>query len=493
MRAIPATRGPRGAPPPPPPLAALLQSNALLDDAALAGATPLRADVLVLGGGGAGAAAALAAAGAGRQVILATKLRMGDSNTVMAEGGIQAAIGPEDSLQHHFDDTLRGGHNSADPHLVKQLVTDGPAVIRWLIGLGMHFDLEKEAGLGARLLRKKAGGTTVPRILSHRDVTGLEMMRVLREAVELHPRITVMNRCPAVELLSDDAGACVGAVLYDLEHRRFLLLRSPAVILATGGSGRLHLGGFPTSNHYGATADGLVLAYRMGARLRDLDSFQYHPTGVAWPAPLAGGLISEAVRSAGAWLVNGHGQRFVDELLARDIVAAAILREIAEGRGVTRGGRVGVFLDTPGLLARQPDLLETRLTGLKHLAHKAGFDPRREPFLVAPTLHYQNGGAVIDPQGETTIPGLYAAGEVSGGVHGRNRLMGNALLEIISFGRRAGAHAAARPVAAYSRGGIEHVHRWQRALAAAGLPRAPRAPLLYPDYAPFSLRQHAAA
>ncbi|EFH13524.1 FAD-binding protein [Teichococcus cervicalis] len=476
-----------------PALAALLQSNALIEDADLAGAETRRADLLVLGGGGAGAAAALEAAAAGRHVVLATKLRLGDSNTVMAEGGIQAAVGPEDSLQRHFDDTLKGGHRRAEPTLVAQMVSDGPAVIRWLIGLGMHFDLETEAGLGARLLRKPAGGTSARRILSHRDFTGLEMMRVLREAVEMHPRITVLHRCPAVELLSDEHGHCVGAVLYDLEHRRLKLLRSPAVILATGGSGRLHLSGFPTSNHYGATADGLVLAYRLGAKLRDLDSFQYHPTGVAHPAHLAGGLISEAVRSAGAWLVNGEGQRFVDELSPRDIVAAAILREIAAGRGIVQEGQRGVFLDTPSLLAREPQLLETRLIGLKHLAHKCALDPRERPFLVAPTLHYQNGGAVIDGHGATSIPGLYAAGEVAGGIHGRNRLMGNALLEIISFGRRAGAHAASLPASPSTRGGIEHLHRWQRALAQAGLPRGPRAPALYPDYAPFDLRRHQAA
>ena len=156
-------------------------------------------------------------------------------------------------------------------------------------------------------------------------------MRVLREAVDLEPGIAVWNRCPVVELLSDERGRCAGAVIYNLEWRSFVLVRARAVILATGGAGRLHLNRFPTSNHYGATADGLVLAYRLGARLRELDSFQYHPTGIAYPPHLAGGLISEAARSAGAKLINGEGERFVDELKPRDVVASAILRECARG------------------------------------------------------------------------------------------------------------------------------------------------------------------
>ena len=158
-------------------------------------------------------------------------------------------------------------------------------------------------------------------------------------------------------------------------------------VLTTGGSGRLHLAGFPTSNHYGATADGLVLAYRLGARLRDVDSFQYHPTGIAWPAPLEGQLISEAARSSGAFLVNGLGQRFVDELQPRDIVASAILREIAEGRAVVRDHAVGVFLDTPSLERAKPGVLARELVTLRHLARRAGFDPAEEPFLIRPTLH----------------------------------------------------------------------------------------------------------
>jgi succinate dehydrogenase / fumarate reductase flavoprotein subunit/L-aspartate oxidase len=475
-----------------PVLARLLEADALIDEVDLAGLPPASTDVLVIGGGGAGTAAAIEAAAAGADVMLASKLRIGDSNTVMAEGGIQAAVGDDDSVERHYDDTLRAGHGAGRPELVAQLAADGPDVIRWLIGLGVAFDLD---GDGARLLRKRAGGASARRILSHRDFTGLEIMRVLREAVELDRRIAVLNRAPAVELLTDENGGCAGAVLYDVEQGRLRPVFARAVVLATGGAGRLHLEGFATSNHYGATADGLVVAYRAGARLTDVDSFQYHPTGIAWPRHLAGGLVSEAARSAGARLVNGLGQRFVDELSPRDVVAAAILRECANGRGIRRDGAPGVFLDTPDLLARQPDVLRTHLVSLAHLAKKCGIDPSREPLLVYPTLHYQNGGVVISPDGQTDVPSLYAAGEVAGGIHGRNRLMGNALLDIVAFGRRAGRHAAGQ---AMRRGehagsaGLGHLSRFRRALAEANRTPSLSAPLLYPEYGNFDLRRHMA-
>jgi len=471
-----------------PDLARQLQANALIDDVDIAGAQLVTTDVLVIGGGGGGCAAALTAAKEGARVILATKLRLGDSNTVMAEGGIQAAVGEDDSPQLHFEDTLRAGHFRGDPELVAQMVMDGPDVIRWLIRLGMTFDQEDDRPIG-NLLRKKPGGASAARILSYRDYTGLELMRVLREAVDLDPGIEVWNRCPAVELLSDERGNCAGAVIYNLEWRTFVLVRARAVIVATGGAGRLHLNAFPTSNHYGATADGLVLAYRMGARLRELDSFQYHPTGIAYPEHLAGGLISEAARSAGAKLINGEGERFVDELKPRDVVASSILRECAQGRGIVRGQQVGVFLDTPTLEMAHPGILAERLVTLSHLARRCGQDAAREPFLVYPTLHYQNGGVAVGKDGATNVGGLYCVGEVAGGIHGRNRLMGNALLDILSMGRRAGASAAGSWHGAMaSRAGIGHVHAWQRELTLAGLPLHVKAPMLFPGYANFDLR-----
>ena len=400
-------------------LADLLQTNSLIDEVDLAGAQVVQTDVLVIGGGGAGCAAALTAARAGARVILTTKLRLGDSNTIMAEGGIQASIGAGDTPQEHFDDTLRAGYHEVDRKLVAEMVMEGPEVVRWLIEQGMQFDQEGDTPFG-NLTLKRPGGASAPRIVSYRDYTGLEMMRVLREAVSFESGIDIWPASPVIELLSNEVGHCAGAVVYDLDHRRLTMVRAQAVVVATGGIGRVHLNDFPTSNHFGATGDGLVLAYRLGAKMRELDSFQYHPTGVAYPRHLAGSLVSEAARSVGAHLINGLGERFVEELKSRDVVAAAIIRECREGRGVIRNGQVGVWLDTPGLEQERPGTLQG-FGSLLHLAKKCGLDPAKQPFLVYPTLHYQNGGVIIDPAGTTQVPGLFCAGEATGGIHGRNR------------------------------------------------------------------------
>lgn len=471
-------------------LAKLLQSNSPITDADLAGAAVINTQILVVGAGGAGCAAALTAAKEGCNVLLATKLRIGDSNTVMAEGGIQAAVGEDDSPQLHFEDTLKAGHLCADRKLVAKLALSAPDSIRWLIDQGMRFDLAEGASVGGKLLKKKPGGATRARILSFKDYTGVEMMRVLREAVELDERIQIWNRCPLIELLSDEDGNCVGGVLYDLNVHSFVLVRASRVILATGGSGRLHLNGFPTSNHFGATADGLVLAYRIGAKLRDMESFQYHPTGVAWPSFRLGGLISEAARSAGAFLINGEGKRFIDELLPRDVVSAAILKECAEGRGIEREGKVGVFLDIPELERRNPNILKERLVSLGHLAKQCEIDPTKEPLMVYPTLHYQNGGVMINEYGQTSVQGLYCIGEMTGGIHGRNRMMGNALQEIITFGRSAGEHAAMTASKHPApKVGLFHLYDWQRQLILSGMPTDAYGPMLFPEYSNFDLRK----
>ena len=461
-------------------LADLLQSDAMIDEADLAGAPVYETDVLVIGGGGAGCAAALVAAEKGARVILATKLRLGDSNTVMAEGGIQASIEKEDTPQMHFDDTIKAGHHCADKKLVEKLVMEAPDVIRWLIQHGMQFD-ENQFG---DLVTRRAGGTSADRVVYYRDYTGLEMMRTLREGV-LNRNVDVWEYNPVVELLTNESGHCAGAIVMSLNKKSYTIIKAQAVIMATGGIGRLHLNGFPTSNHIGATADGLILAYRLGAKLRDIDSFQYHPTGMAYPRHMAGSLITEGIRSAGARLLNGLGERFIDELKPRDCVTSAILRECAEGRGIDDGDGVkGVWLDTPSLERENPGFFEKRFPKVLLTGKMCKINPKEEPLLIYPTLHYQNGGAVIDEKGTSTVPGLYCVGEVSGGMHGRNRIMGNALLEIICYGRIAGSEAAEL---IHGRGHkkvtIEHLSRLRRELTHAGLPMESKSPALFPDYA----------
>jgi len=422
-------------------------------------------DVLVIGGGGAGASAALLAQEHGAKVIIVTKLRFGDANTVMAQGGIQAADRPEDSPPIHYLDVIGGGHFTNVPELVEALVKDAPYVIKWLEELGMMFDKSPDGVM----MEEHGGGTSRKRMHSARDYTGAEIMRTLRDEVRNREEdITVIEFSPAVELVLDDKGQVAGAVVVNLETGIYSFIKAKAVVLATGGGGRLHYQGFPTTNHYGATADGVVLAYRAGAPLGYLESMQYHPTGAAFPEQILGQLVTEKVRGLGAQPVNKLGLQFVYPLEPRDVEAAAFIRECLErGNGiVTPTGQPGVWLDSPMIdIIHGPGTTERALPAMVRQYRRFGIDMTKEPILVYPTLHYQNGGVRLRADASTDVPGLFIAGEVSGGVHGHNRLMGNSLLEITVFGRRAG-----RSAATYAQGvtlgqpNLAHVAAWNREL-----------------------------
>lgn len=443
----------------------------------------LETDVLVVGGGGAGASAALLAQENRARVTVVTKLRFGDANTTMAQGGIQAADRPEDSPVVHYLDVIGGGHFANVPALVEALVRDAPLVIQWLEDLGVIFDKTPDG----TMVEAHGGGTSRKRMHSARDYTGAEIMRVLRDEVRNRPNIDVIEFAPVVELVLDEQGRVAGAVLMNLETEDYFFVKSRAVVLATGGSGRLHYRGFPTSNHYGATGDGVILAYRVGAQLAFLDTMQYHPTGAAFPEQIVGLLVTEKVRGLGAQPVNVRGEQFVYPLEPRDVEAAAFIRECqARELGVvTPSGQPGVWLDSPMIdLIHGPGTIQRTLPAMVRQFKRFGIDMTQEPLLVYPTLHYQNGGVLLDAHGATTVPGLFGAGEISGGVHGRNRLMGNSLLEICVFGRRAGRVAAAyaREVVP-GRPTLDHLRSWNRALDEAGLNGARRSPILLPDYA----------
>ncbi|NWF93533.1 MAG: FAD-binding protein [Syntrophaceae bacterium] len=439
-------------------------------------------DVLVIGGGGGGAAAALFAAESGAKTLVTTKLRFGDSNTIMAEGGIQAAVGKFDSPALHYLDTLGGGGFQNLPHLVHALVSDAPVILDWLVRLGVMFD-RKENG---DLLASFAGGQCRRRVHSAADYTGMEIMRVLRDEV-YGQGIEVLEFSPAVDLVLDEKRRCAGAVFVDLDTGERFVIRAKTVILATGGIGRLHIQGFPTTNHYGATADGLVIANRAGARMIFMDSIQFHPTGTAYPEQLMGLLVSEAFRGWSAQLVNGEGERFIHELETRDITSSATIREVVDRKKgvITPTGMHGVWLDTPLVeIKKGKGTIHRIFPHLFHRFHTYGIDITKEPVLVYPTQHYQNGGLLIDASGETTVQNLFAAGEVSGGVHGRNRLGGNSLLDIFVFGRRAGMEAASRAKEiVIGKLSLDHVIEYEEELERLGvLKREIKAPLLLPDY-----------
>jgi succinate dehydrogenase/fumarate reductase flavoprotein subunit len=448
-------------------------------------------DVLIIGGGGAGTAAALLAQENGARVTIATKLRHGDANTMMAEGGIQVADQPgKDSPYYHYLDTIGGGHFANVPELVYTLVTHASSVLDWLESLGAMLDKNPDGSYKVLHL----GGTCRKRVHVAADITGAEIMRTIRDEARNRKGIDVLEFLPAVELILNEHGHCAGALLYNLETEEYLLVKAKAVILATGGSGRLHIDGFMTTNHYGATGDGLVLGYRAGIGVCFLQTTQFHPTGAIFPEQAEGLLISEKFRGAGAHLLNIDGNQFVFEREPRDACASSIIKECVEvGKGIpTPAGKVGIWLDTPmiDLLHGEGSLVKD-FVGKYKIFKRYGIDITKEPILIYPTLHYQNGGLKFNEKGETTIPGLYAAGEVTGGVQGENRLGGNSLLDVLVFGRIAGKNAAlfAKEGAQDGPLTLDHVRKFHSELRKIGIDRKKISPILLPDYSNPMVRE----
>ncbi len=438
-------------------------------------------DVLVIGGGGAGSSAAIEAHEAGANVMIVTKLRIGDANTMMAEGGIQAADKPNDSPAIHFVDAFGGGHFAAKRELLQKLVCDAPEAIKWLSELGVEFDKAEDG----TMITTHGGGTSRKRMHAAKDYSGAEIMRTLRDEV-LNRGIPVVDFTAAIELILDDNGNAAGAVLMNMETKELMVAKAKTVIISTGGAGRMHYQGFPTSNHYGATADGLVLGYRVGAKLLYAETLQYHPTGAAYPEQIFGALVTEKVRSLGAKLVNVNGEVFMHPLETRDVTAASIIRECSDrNNGVETDDGLAVWLDTPMIEKIGGEgTIEKRIPAMMRMFGQFGIDIRKEPILVYPTLHYQNGGLDITPDGMTTnIKNLFVAGEAVGGIHGKNRLMGNSLLDIIVFGRIAGKSAGkAFKDVTVGKLTLDHIAKFEKEITDAGIETETVSPKLLPDY-----------
>src|SRR5215203_6067557 len=388
-------------------------------------ATYVSVDVLVVGSGASGLAAALSAEREGARVALATKGALQSCNSAKAQGGIQAALGPGDSPEIHAEDVWRSSHETADRRLVEILTSEAPSAIHWLEELGVPFTRENG---GYRLAR--CGGAVRKRLLQVGDRTGLAITSALKDAFEAGSG-TAFPKSPLTELKEIENGWLARCGQHDIE--------AGTVVLAAGGRcfREAKERGELSTNHPGATGEVTHFALALGAESRDLDALQYHPNGGAWPATMQGYSIPETTRAYGAVLLNADGEEFTDSLGPRD--------EVAKGNGVeTPDGRPAVYLDTTRISEADA---EVSLPYMLRRYRAGGIDPLAEPILTYPVLHYQNGGLVIDEHGETTVDGLYAAGEIAGGTHGRNRMMGNSLLECTVFGRRAG-HAAARKAAA---------------------------------------------
>jgi len=427
-------------------------------------------DVLVIGAGGAGLRAAVEASARGATVGLVCKSLLGKAHTVMAEGGMAAAMGnvdDRDNWRVHFADTMRGGQYMNNPHMAELHAKEAPARVRELEAWGALFDRTPDG----RILQRNFGGHRYPRLAHVGDRTGLELIRTLQDHT-IHQGIEVHMECTVLDLLTD-AGRIAGAFGYDRERGRFRLFRAPAIVLATGGIGRAYK---ITSNSWEYTGDGQSLAYRAGATLMDMEFVQFHPTGMIWPPSVRGILVTEGVRGEGGVLRNSEGRRFMfedipenyrsqtadnedegwrytqgdkdarrpPELLTRDHVARCIRREVREGRGSPHGG---AFLDIAWIKERLPNAAEHIKRKLPSMYHQfkqlADIDITQTPMEVGPTTHYMMGGVRVDADTQMSdVPGLFAAGECGAGLHGANRLGGNSLSDLVVFGKRAGEHAA---------------------------------------------------
>jgi succinate dehydrogenase / fumarate reductase, flavoprotein subunit len=427
-------------------------------------------DVLVIGAGGAGLRAAIEAAAAGVSVGLVTKSLLGKAHTVMAEGGIAAAmanVDDRDNWRVHFADTMRGGQYLNNPRMAELHAKEAPDRVRELEAWGALFDRTKDG----RILQRNFGGHRYPRLAHVGDRTGLEMIRTLQDH-GIHQGIDVHMECTVVTLLKD-GDRVVGAFTYERERGRFKVFQSKAVVLATGGIGRAYS---ITSNSWEYTGDGQSLAYQAGAVLIDMEFVQFHPTGMVWPPSVRGILVTEGVRGEGGVLRNSEGKRFMfgdipanyaaqtadneeegwrytqgdknarrpPELLTRDHVARCIMREVREGRGSPHGG---VFLDISWIKERIPNASEHIKKKLPSMYHQfkqlADIDITKEPMEVGPTTHYMMGGVRVNADTQMSdVPGLFAAGECAAGLHGANRLGGNSLSDLLVFGQRAGQFAA---------------------------------------------------
>ena len=427
-------------------------------------------DVLVIGAGGAGLRAAIEASAAGVKVGLLCKSLLGKAHTVMAEGGVAAALAnvdDRDSWKVHFADTMRGGQNVNNWRMAELHAKEAPDRVRELEAWGAVFDRTADG----RILQRNFGGHRYPRLAHVGDRTGLELIRTLQDQ-GVHRGLDVHMEFTVVALLTSDSRAA-GAIGYERERGRFKVFKAAAVVVATGGTGRAYK---ITSNSWEGTGDGHSLAYHAGADLVDMEFIQFHPTGMIWPPSVQGILVTEGVRGEGGILLNNEGRRFMfdsipepyrsqtadnedegwrytqgdrnarrpPELLTRDHVARCIVREVKEGRGSPRGG---VFLDISWIKKRLPDAEETIRRKLPSMYHQfkqlADVDITKEPMEVGPTTHYIMGGVRVDADTQmSTVPGLFAAGECAAGINGANRLGGNSLSDLLVFGKRAGEHAA---------------------------------------------------